>query len=167
MRQYVLSNLEVQKVVEENKRLKLKLLKYGDAEYDEVGQNNNADADLSYQKDLSKFDPYYGEKSKVYDRGQVMYKDLFKIVKMTTSLRKMITPISSITKQLIDMKTPLRLKRKLILIMAILMPQIIKLLIGMNLIMLIKWIKNLFKGIMKEKSFSKSQLHHQQRGIYD
>lgn len=64
--------MEVQKIVEENKKLKTRLAKYEDTDLLDVTQNR-AEADLSYHKDLSKFDPYYGDKSKIYDRNSILY----------------------------------------------------------------------------------------------
>ena len=69
LREYVLSNTEIQKIVEENKKLKVKVSKFENEEY--LGVN---DVDLSYKKDLSKFDPYY-EKTKNYEKSQVIEDD--------------------------------------------------------------------------------------------
>ena len=67
LRQYVLSNTEVQKIVGDNKKLNSKVAKLENELYQNI--NNIKDLELSHQKDLSKFDPFYGEKNDIYENN--------------------------------------------------------------------------------------------------
>lgn len=67
----MLSNIEVQKIVEENKKLKQKLIKYENEEFQNSSKIKDNDSDYSYQKDYNNYDSQNREKDK-YDKNYLM-----------------------------------------------------------------------------------------------